>query len=107
MEASSAYSSVSFEKTSNPDDEDALTLMDSLGNEDRDLTGTDDRLLLDEVISSFSPREQQVVRMRFIEGLTQVEIANQLGISQVQVSRLLRKTLGRLQEKIGAAGLLG
>ena len=107
MEASSAYSSVSFEKTSNPDDEDALTLMDSLGDEDRDLTGTDDRLLLDEVISSFSPREQQVVRMRFIEGLTQVEIANQLGISQVQVSRLLRKTLGRLQEKIGAAGLLG
>ena len=107
MEASSAYSSVSIEKTSNPDDEDALTLMDSLGNEDRDLTGTDDRLLLDEAISSFSPREQQVVRMRFIEGLTQVEIANQLGISQVQVSRLLRKTLGRLQEKIGAAGLLG
>ncbi|MBQ6521878.1 MAG: sigma-70 family RNA polymerase sigma factor, partial [Atopobiaceae bacterium] len=55
MEASSAYSSVSFEKTSNPDDEDALTLMDSLGDEDRDLTGTDDRLLLDEAISSFSP----------------------------------------------------
>ena len=38
--------------------------------------------------------------MRFVEGLTQVEIAEKLGISQVQVSRLLRRTLKRIQEKI-------
>ena len=100
MESSSAYSAVSFESGANTDDEDAPTLLDHLGDEDRDLMGTDDRLVLEEAISSFSPREQQVVRMRFIEGLTQVEIANQLEISQVQVSRLLRKTLRRLQEKI-------
>ena len=42
--------------------------------------------------------------MRFIEGLTQVEIAKKLGISQVQVSRLLRRTLRKLQEKIDPEG---
>ena len=104
MESSSAYSAVSFETGASSDDEDAPTLYDHLGDEDRELMGTEDRLVLEDAISSFSPREQQVVRMRFIEGLTQVEIAKELDISQVQVSRLLRKTLRRLQEKIGSLG---
>lgn len=42
--------------------------------------------------------------MRFVDGLTQVEIADKLGISQVQVSRLLRRTLKRVQEKIDPDG---
>ena len=44
--------------------------------------------------------------MRFDEGLTQVEIAKRLGISQVQVSRLLRRTLKKLQDKIDPEGLM-
>ena len=44
--------------------------------------------------------------MRFIEGMTQVEIAKKLGISQVQVSRLLRRTLKKVQEKIDPEGLM-
>lgn len=105
MESSSAYSAVSFDTGSGTDDEDAPALIDHLGDEDKDLAGIDDRLLLEETISEFSPREQQIVRMRFIEGLTQVEIAQQLDISQVQVSRLLRKTLRRLQERIDPESL--
>ena len=42
--------------------------------------------------------------MRFVEGLTQVEIAERLGISQVQVSRLLRRTLKRVQDRIDPDG---
>ena len=45
--------------------------------------------------------------MRFFEGMTQVEIAKRLGISQVQVSRLLRRTLRRVQDKIDPEGLMG
>ena len=44
--------------------------------------------------------------MRFVEGLTQVEIAERLGVSQVQVSRLLRRTLKKIQEKIDPEGLM-
>lgn len=44
--------------------------------------------------------------MRFVDGLTQVEIAERLGISQVQVSRLLRRTLRRLQDKIDPEGIM-
>ena len=44
--------------------------------------------------------------MRFIDGLTQVEIADKLGISQVQVSRLLRRTLKKIQEKIDPDGVM-
>ncbi len=44
--------------------------------------------------------------MRFFEGMTQVEIAERLGISQVQVSRLLRRTLRRVQDKIDPEGLM-
>ena len=43
--------------------------------------------------------------MRFVEGLTQVEIAERLGISQVQVSRLLRRTLKKVREKIDPDGV--
>ena len=62
-------------------------------------------MVIEDTIRDFSPREQEVIRMRFLEGLTQVEIAQRLGVSQVQVSRLLRRTLKRIQEKIDPEGL--
>ena len=55
---------------------------------------------LDAAIAEFSPREQEVIRMRFVDGMTQAQIAEYLGVSQVQVSRLLRRTLQRMQEKL-------
>ena len=63
-------------------------------------------MVLEEAIADFSPREQDVIRMRFMEGMTQVEIAEKLEVSQVQVSRLLRRTLRRIQEKIDPEGLM-
>ena len=63
-------------------------------------------MAIEEAIKDFSPREQEIIRMRFIEGLTQVEIAKKLGVSQVQVSRLLRRTLRKIQDKIDPEGLM-
>lgn len=104
MESSGAYSSVSLE-TSSSDEEDAPSIIDRYASEDEALDSADDRMVTEDTIRDFSPREQEVIRMRFLEGLTQVEIAQRLGVSQVQVSRLLRRTLKRIQEKIDPEGL--
>ena len=103
MESSSAYSSVPLEG-GGTDDEDAPAVIDRYATVDQDLAASDDRIVLEDAIKDFSPREQEVIKMRFIDGLTQVEIADRLGISQVQVSRLLRRTLKTVQEKIDPEG---
>ncbi|MEE8704144.1 MAG: SigB/SigF/SigG family RNA polymerase sigma factor [Olsenella sp.] len=103
MESSSAYSSVPLEG-GGTDDEDAPSVIDRYATVDQDLAASDDRIVLEDAIKDFSPREQEVIKMRFIDGLTQVEIAERLGISQVQVSRLLRRTLKKVQEKIDPEG---
>ncbi|MBR3318276.1 MAG: SigB/SigF/SigG family RNA polymerase sigma factor [Atopobiaceae bacterium] len=101
MESSSAYSSVPLEGGGSGD-EDAPSVIDHFATEDTELSSSDDRMLLDAAISEFSAREKDIIRMRFDEGLTQVEIAEKLGVSQVQVSRLLRRTLQRIHDKITA-----
>lgn len=107
MESSSAYSSVPLEGGGSSDDDDAPSVIDHYATEDEDLAASDDRIVLEDAIRDFSPREKDVIRMRFFEGMTQVEIAQRLGISQVQVSRLLRRTLRRVQDKIDPEGLMG
>ena len=99
MESSSAYSAIPLETTSSDDDE-APSVIDKYASEDTALAMADDRMVIEQTIRDFSPREQEVIRMRFVDGLTQAEIADKLGISQLQVSRLLRRTLKKIQEKI-------
>ncbi len=106
MESSSAYTSVPLEAGGNSEDDEAPSILDRYADEDQDLVASDDRMVLEEAIADFSPREQEVIRMRFMEGMTQVEIAEKLDVSQVQVSRLLRRTLRRIQEKIDPEGLM-
>jgi RNA polymerase sigma-B factor len=60
----------------------------------------DDRATLGGALKKLTPQEQRVLYLRFFEGLTQTEIAQQLEISQMQVSRLLRRTLRVLRENI-------
>ena len=100
MESSTAYSSVPLEGTGQDADDDAPSVLDHYASEDSDLAASDDRMVIEDAISSFTPREQEAVRMRFEQGMTQVEIAEKLGISQVQVSRLLRKVLKQIQERL-------
>lgn len=107
MESSSAYNSVPLEGAGQSAAEDAPSIIDRYATEDGDLAISDDRMVIDEVISEFTLREQEIVRMRFQQGLTQVEIAERLGISQVQVSRMLRKVLKQVQEKLDPEGLMG
>ena len=106
MESSSAYSSVPLEGGGMGED-DAPSVIDRFATEDAELAGTDDRIVIADAIADFTPREQEAIRMRFVDGMTQVEIAEKLGISQVQVSRLLRKALKAIQGKIDPDGQMG
>lgn len=106
MESSSAYSSVPLEGTGNNDNDDAPSVLDRYATEDSALNFTDDRLIIEEALKGFSPREREVIDLRFLQGMTQIEIAEQLGISQVQVSRLLRRTLKKIQDKIDPEGVM-
>lgn len=106
MESSSAYSSVSLEAPSGADDDDTPSVIDRYATEDSDLAFTDDRIIIEEALASFSPRERDVIEMRFLKGMTQIEIAEKLGISQVQVSRLLRRTLKKIKDKIDPEGVM-
>ncbi|MBQ9886408.1 MAG: SigF/SigG family RNA polymerase sporulation sigma factor [Lachnospiraceae bacterium] len=60
-----------------------------------------DHIVLEQAISELSATEEQLIRMRYYEDKTQTEVADVLGISQVQVSRLEKKLLKRMREKIG------
>ena len=106
MESSSAYSSVPLEAQGGNEDDDAPSVIDRYASVDGDLEASDDRIVLEEVIGEFPEADQQAIRMRFIDGMTQVEIAKRLGISQVQVSRMLRRALRRIQDKIDPEGLM-
>ena len=105
MESSGAYSSVPLEAGSS-DEEVGPAIIDHYASVDENLAASDDRMVIEDTIRDFSPREREVIRMRFVEGLTQVEIARRLGVSQVQVSRLLRRTLKKVQDKIDPEGLM-
>ena len=97
MESSSAYSPVPLEAGGTEED-DAPSVIDHYTSEDADLGAADDRMAIEQALEEVSPREREIIRMRFDEGLTQAEIAEKLGVSQVQVSRLLRRTLQKMRE---------
>ncbi len=98
LEASQASSYLSLDGSAKSgSDELGISLMESLGLEDSELLATENRAAVSDLLSRLSERERVVVYMRFFEGMTQMEIAARLGISQMHVSRLLNKILEKLR----------
>jgi RNA polymerase sigma-B factor len=81
-------------------DADAPTRLDTLGSVDGGYELVDSAQTLSPVLRSLPEREREILAMRFGEELPQAEIAQRLGISQMHVSRLLRRTLDELAEKV-------
>lgn len=100
METSEAYNFVSLETDRNSDGSDSFSILEYVGKDDQLMAIVDDRATLAEALKHLTPMEQRVLYLRFFQGLTQTEIASQLEISQMQVSRLLRKTLRVLRENL-------
>lgn len=100
METSEAYNFVSLENDRGGDSGESFSILEYVGKEDLLMLAVDDRTTLQMAFKELSPQEQRVMYLRFFRGLTQTEIARQLEISQMQVSRLLRRTLKILRENI-------
>ncbi len=84
-----------------PDSEDEHSLADSLGVEEDGFAGAETRATLQPLLARVSKREQLVLQLRFVEDLTQAEIGERIGVSQMQVSRMIRQALARLRAASG------
>ena len=85
----------SLDEPAHPDSRDSLA--DTLGEEDAELLRAEGVILLERLLAVLPARAQEILRMRFHEELSQREIADRIGISQMHVSRILRRSLERLQ----------
>ena len=96
LQGAQSYSTVSFEE---PIGENR-TALELLGEEDPEFMTAERRVLLEDGMHALAEREQEIVRLRFFEGLTQREIAEQVGISQMHVSRLIRRSLEEMRDRM-------
>ena len=99
LEAGSAYAPASL--SAGPGDEGDLDPMETIGSADEEYERTEDRASLEPALQRLPPREREILRMRFEEGLTQTQIAEKVGISQMHVSRLIRRSLDRMRDQLG------
>lgn len=100
MEAGSAYSTVSLSSGPGGGDDDDFDPMESIGAEDSEYERTEQRASLEPALEALPEREREILRMRFEDGLTQTQIAEKIGISQMHVSRLIRKSLSRMRDHL-------
>ncbi len=103
LESGRAYSSLSLSAGSaGHDDEGELDPLESLGTEEHQYEVSEDRAVLAPGFRVLDERERKILHLRFFEGLTQSQIAQQVGISQMHVSRLIRRSLEKIREEIAA-----
>jgi RNA polymerase sigma-B factor len=99
LEASHAYQARSLDQPA-PTDPERPSFSERLGSADPALKLVEDRQELQLVLSELPERKQEILIMRFFENMTQTEIGHRIGISQMQVSRLLSSTLAWLRERM-------
>jgi RNA polymerase sigma-B factor len=96
LQAGDAYHATSLD-AQRTDDDDGFSIGGALGGDDENFQLAEHRALLGSVLGELSDRDREILRLRFEEDLTQHEIAKLVGVSQMQVSRLLRRSLTSLR----------
>jgi RNA polymerase sigma-B factor len=94
LEAGQGYRATSIDA---PDRQEG-TIASRLGEDDAGFVGADDRQVLVDAMQELPEREQLILRLRFVDGLTQSQIAERIGVSQMHVSRLLSASVAQLRE---------
>ncbi len=101
LEVGRAYASRSLTRALDSDEGGAgAELIDLIDDEERGYEAAENRELLASGLKALDDRERRIVQLRFVEGLTQSQIAVEIGISQMHVSRLIRRALEKLSEEI-------
>jgi RNA polymerase sigma-B factor len=97
LAASTVYRLTSLSAPHGDADDPGETLGDTVGAAETGFAVAEDRATLDELMRAISPREREVLHLRFEEDLTQAEIGERIGVSQMQVSRIIRQSINRLR----------
>ena len=100
LESGRACTSLSLSVGGGGGDDDDLDPLESLGTEEHQYEVSEDRAVLAPGFKALDERERKILQLRFFEGLTQSQIAQQVGISQMHVSRLIRRSLEKIRETI-------
>jgi RNA polymerase sigma-B factor len=100
LESGRAYTSLSLSVGGGGGDDDDLDPLESIGTEEHQYEVSEDRAVLAPGFKALDERERRILQLRFFEGLTQSQIAQQIGISQMHVSRLIRRSLEKIRETI-------
>jgi RNA polymerase sigma-B factor len=100
LESGQAYATLSLSAPSAGDENADLDPLESLGELEHEYEVSEDRAVLAPGLKALDERERRILHLRFFEGLTQSQIAQQVGISQMHVSRLIRRSLEKLREEI-------
>ena len=102
LESGRAYSSLSLSTGGGGDGEDDLDPLESIGSEELQYEVSENRAVLAPGFKALDERERMILQLRFFDGLTQSQIAQQVGISQMHVSRLIRRSLEKIREEIAS-----
>lgn len=102
LEAMGAYRASSLDSPRSSRDEETETVADALGSHDHGFDRAEERATLEPLLGRISERERTVLKLRFGNDLTQAEIGARIGVSQMQVSRLIRQALTRLRAGVNA-----
>ncbi|HEY7207370.1 MAG TPA: SigB/SigF/SigG family RNA polymerase sigma factor [Gaiellaceae bacterium] len=100
LESGRAYSSLSLSVGSSGDGDEELDPLESIGDVEHQYEVSEDRAVLAPGFRVLDDRERRILQLRFFDGLTQSQIAQQVGVSQMHVSRLIRRSLEKIREEI-------
>lgn len=100
LEANHNRRTLSLDRPAGGEESDEAPPSDWIGSEDERFELVESRIALDAALPFLQERERLVLRLRFVEDMTQSQIAEQIGHSQMHVSRILRHALARIREKI-------
>jgi RNA polymerase sigma-B factor len=103
IESSNAYATLSLDASDDGEDGGATTMLDALGVEDAGLENVEIRESIKPLLDQLEPREKKILLLRFFKNMTQSQIAEEIGVSQMHVSRLLNRTLEQLRTSLSEA----